>query len=298
MIFVFGSTNIDQVGRMPRFPAAGETVTGSSYFIAPGGKGANQALAAARAGAAVRHVSAVGDDGFAEVALRLLRAEGIDVSAVRVVGAATGTAMIFLDRHGENMIAVLPGANGLMRAIDAELGLARLSARDILLLQQEVPQIGTRKAIEIARRTGALSVLNIAPFLDDTSELAALADIVVANESEFALLIGRPGGSQQDAMLEWADSTGRTIIVTLGAKGARAAVSGTIIDVPAHPVVPVDTVGAGDTFCGYLAANLDLGLDLEAAIKRAAIAGSLACLQHGAQPAIPSAADVDRAGRR
>lgn len=294
MITVFGSTNLDQVGTVSRLPQPGETVAGGTFSMAPGGKGANQALAARRAGADVRHVSAVGDDAFADMALELLHTGGVDLSHLRRADAATGIAMIFVDAEGENVIAILPGANGTVSAADAEGGLSQLTARDTILVQQEVPQAATRRALEIARAKGARSVLNTAPFLPDTAQLAPLADIVVANETEFSLLTGRPIEQLDAAMQDWVSQTGRTIVVTLGPDGARAHTPDGPLAVPAHKVKPVDTVGAGDTFCGYLAAGLDAGLSLEAAMRRAAVAGSLACLNPGAQPAIPLAADVDR----
>jgi len=293
VIVVFGSTNLDQVGTVSRLPAPGETVAGGTFSMAPGGKGANQALAARRAGAEVRHVSAVGDDAFADMALDLLEKGGVDLSQVRKAPAATGIAMIFVDGAGENVIAVLPGANGTVSAADAERNLAGLSGNDTILVQQEIPQAATRRALEIAREKGARSVINTAPFLPDTPELAPLADIVVANETEFALLSGRSIDELDAAMDEWVRQTGRTIVVTLGPDGARAASPEGKFAVPAYKITPVDTVGAGDTFCGYLAASLDAGLSLEKAMRRAAVAGSLACLNPGAQPAIPLARDVD-----
>ncbi len=293
MITVFGSTNLDQIGTVSRLPKPGETVAGGTFSMAAGGKGANQALAACRAGAKVRHVSAVGEDAFAPLALDLLDKGGVDLSFLRRAETATGIAMIFVDAGGENVIVILPGANGTVSAADAERGLADLKAGDVVLVQQEVPQAATKRALEIAREKGARSVFNTAPFLDDTPHLAPMADIVVANETEFALLSGRPIAELDDAMAEWVERTGVTIVVTLGAEGARARTPEGAIAVAAHKVTPVDTVGAGDTFCGYLGAALDAGHDLETALRRAAIAGSLACLTAGAQPAIPHKADVD-----
>jgi ribokinase len=293
MITVFGSTNLDQIGTVSRLPKPGETVAGGTFSMAPGGKGANQALAARRAGASVRHVSAVGDDAFADLALDLLKQGGVDLSQMRKTEAATGIAMIFVDAAGENVIAILPGANGTVSPDDAVRGLVHLTEADTVLVQQEVPQAATRKALEIAREKGARSILNTAPFLPDTAKLAPLADIVVANETEFSLLTGRPIDQLDMAMQDWVNRTGRTIVVTLGPEGARARTPDGPLSVPAHKVKPVDTVGAGDTFCGYLAAGLDAGHSLEMALRRAAIAGSLACLKPGAQPAIPMKADVD-----
>lgn len=289
MITVFGSTNLDQVGTVSRLPKPGETVAGGSFSMAAGGKGANQALAARRAGAQVRHVSAVGQDAFAELALALLKQDGVDLSGMRVVEGATGIAMIFVDQEGENVIAVLPGANGKITPADAEAALAELSG-GVLLTQQEIPQDATLRALELARAQGITAIHNTAPFLDDTATVAAKAAILIANETEFALLSGHGEGGRESAMADWAGKHDQTVIVTLGAEGAVAVTAqGQRIAVPSLPVKPVDTVGAGDTFCGYLAAGLDSGLDLEAAMRRAAAAASLACLNPGAQPAIPMA---------
>lgn len=292
MITVFGSTNLDQVGTVSRLPKPGETVAGGTFSMAAGGKGANQALAARRAGAAVRHVSAVGRDAFADLALDLLKQDGVDLSGLKTVDGPTGIAMIFVDAQGENVIAVLPGANGTVTAADADAALASLKG-GVLLLQQEVPQAATERALDIARENGITSILNTAPFLDTTTALAPKASILIANETEFALLTGRGIDELDAAMAAWAQAHRQTVIVTLGGDGARAATAdGQTISVPAHKVTPVDTVGAGDTFCGYLAAGLDAGLDLEAAMRRSAVAASLACLKPGAQPAIPYAAEV------
>lgn len=300
MITVFGSANLDLIGTVERLPKPGETVPGSTFASAPGGKGANQALAARRAGAAVRHCCAVGTDAFAGEALKLLRAGGVDLSALRVVPGATGIAMILVDAAGENVIAVLPGANGTATAADAERALAGLPAGSLVVLQQEIPQAATARALEVCRERGLVSLLNTAPFLETTPDLAEKASIVVANETEFALLCGGRTEPLQELMEDWAVRHGQTVIVTLGADGVRAATPETFFTVPALPVVPVDTVGAGDTFVGYLAAGLDEKLPLEMALERAAAAASLACLKPGAQPSIPDAAEVDRvlAGRR
>lgn len=292
MITVFGSTNLDQVGTVSRLPKPGETVAGGTFSMAAGGKGANQALAARRAGAAVRHISAVGKDAFTDLALELLRADGVDLSALKIVDEPTGIAMIFVDGAGENCIAVLPGANGTVTPDDAERALADVQG-GILLVQQEIPQAATERALELAKARGMISILNTAPFLPTTRDMAPKASILIANETEFELLSGRPIAELDAAMIEWSGRHGQIVIVTLGGDGAKAAVGGKLIAVPALKVTPVDTVGAGDTFCGYLAAGLDAGLELEAAMGRAAVAASLACLKPGAQPAIPAAAEVE-----
>jgi ribokinase len=295
VITVFGSTNLDLIGTVSRIPKPGETVPGGSFAMAAGGKGANQALAAGRAGADVRMIAAAGSDSFADDALKLLRAAGVDLSGVRIAEGPTGIAMIFVDADGENVIAILPGANATVSPADAEIALDGLGIGSILVVQQEVPQAATRRALELARARGVVSILNTAPFLPTTREVAELASIVVANETEFALLTGAGLDRLDAAMVDWAQAQNQTVIVTLGGEGARAATPTAQFSVPALKVEPVDTVGAGDTFVGYLAAGLDRGLDLEAAMRRAGVAASLACLKPGAQPAIPLAAEVERA---
>jgi ribokinase len=295
MITVFGSTGLDQIGTVPRLPKPGETVLGGVFATAPGGKGSNQALAARRAGSDVKHVGAVGDDLFAAEATALLRAGGVDLSALKSVPGATAVAMIFVDAHGENCIAVLPGANATVTATDADAALGGLAAGSVVMLQQEIPQAATERALDLARERGLVSILNTAPYLDSTPSVAHKATILVANETEFQLLSGRGMDELDAAMLDWSARHDQTVIVTLGGDGAKAATKGELFHVNALPIKPVDTVGAGDTFCGYLAAGLDAGLALTVAMKRAAVAASLACLKPGAQPAIPMAAEVETA---
>lgn len=295
MITTFGSGSLDLIGTTTRLPGPGETVPGGLFSMAPGGKGANQSLAARRAGAEVRHFGAVGTDDFAEPAIAMLKADGVDLSQLRRPAGPTGIAMIFVDARGENMIVILPGANGTQSPAHAASALAGMTAGSVLLLQQEIPQAATERALDLAREQGVVSILNTAPFLDSTPSVAGKASILVANETEFALLCGGKTEPLNALMLDWAAAHDQTVIVTLGPDGARAATGGKLIAVPALKVTPVDTVGAGDTFVGYLAAGLDSGLDLEQAMRRAAAAGSLACLKPGAQPSIPYAAEVDAA---
>jgi ribokinase len=295
MIINFGSANLDLIGKVTRLPKPGETVPGSDFSSAPGGKGANQALAARRAGADVRFFAAVGTDAFADQALALLIADGVDLSHLKRWTGPTGVAMIFVDAQGENVIAILPGANGSLLPADADTALLGAVAGSVLMLQQEVPQAATERALDRARELGVVAMLNTAPFLDTTPAMGKKAGIVVANETEFALLCGGKTEPLDDLMRDWARKYDQTVIVTLGPDGARAATPSRSIAVPAMHVTPVDTVGAGDTFCGYLAAGLDKGLDLEVAMRRAAVAASLACLKPGAQPAIPYAREVEAA---
>lgn len=296
MITVFGSINMDLIANTDRLPQPGETVAGSSFATAAGGKGANQALAAARAGSSVRMVGAVGQDGFAEPALALLSEAGTDLSAVKRVSEPTGTALILVGGDGENMIAVVPGANGTTTAADATSAVADMQAGDILMLQMEVPPEAVEQALRAAQEKSVRSIFNTAPLTDDAIRLADLASIIVANETEFELLIGAKSLAAEqriEAMQALSARTGQTLVVTLGAEGVIAIHEGELVRASGLKIEPVDTVGAGDTFCGYLAASLDQGLEFPAALRRAAVAGSLACLNAGAQPAIPLAEKVD-----
>ena len=294
MITVVGSINLDLTARVARLPEPGETVPGASFATAPGGKGANQALAARRAGADVRMVGAVGRDAFAGEATALLRQAGVDLGPVATTDDATGIALILVGGDGENMIAVVPGANGAVgpqRVAEAGIG-----ADDVVLLQHEIPLATIEAALDAAAQAGAVVILNTAPFRAEAAPLLAKAGVVVANETEFDLYaeaLGLAGGGREARMRAFAAQTGRVLIVTLGGEGVLAADGGELFHTPATPITPVDTVGAGDTFCGYLAAGLDAGLPLRAAIARAAQAASLACLKRGAQPSIPTAEEVD-----
>ena len=296
MITVFGSINMDLIATTARLPKPGETVTGTSFSTAAGGKGANQALAARRAGASVRMAGAVGSDSFADGALALLKQAGTDLSLTKTVGEPTGTAHILVGGDGENVIVVVASANGTVSTDDAQAAVETMSVGDTLMLQLEIPPESVEKALVAAQGKGIASIINIAPLTADAARLGRMADIVVANETEFELLAGREGLSaaeREDAMQALSRETGQTVIVTLGAEGVVAVRGGNVHRAKGLKIEPVDTVGAGDTFCGYLAASLDAGLDFDAALRRAAVAGSLACLNPGAQPAIPLAAEVD-----
>jgi ribokinase len=295
MITILGSVNLDLIATVSRIPQPGETVPGTSFSTAPGGKGANQALAAARAGAKVKLVGAAGKDRMGDDALALLTGGGVDLKAVKRLDMQQGVAMIMVDAHGENIIGIVPGTNGTLTPEDADAAVSPLKAKDVLVVQQEIPQAATMRALGLAQLNGVTSILNTAPFLDTTAAVAGTASIVVANETEFALLSGGAVGDLPTAMNLWARSWRQTIIVTLGPGGAMAATPDETFSVPALKVEPVDTVGAGDTFVGYLAAGLDAGLGLEVAMRRAAVAASLACLKPGAQPAIPMAKEVEAA---
>lgn len=303
MILVFGSINIDLVAKVAAIPAPGETVLSDGYEKAFGGKGANQAVAAARAGAGlpVRMAGAVGDDGFGREAVANLAAQIVDTGGVEVVGLPTGCAFITVDARGENAITVGSGAN---RKVSADaVSDALLAETKVLVLQMEVPG---RENLAIARRAkaaGATVVLNIAPVAADlpavlAAELLAVTDVLIANEHEALALeasLALPtSANERAAIAGLARRYALTGIVTLGSKGVLAVeADGRETAVPALPIVPVDTTGAGDTFVGILAVGLARALPLQTALQRAAIGASLACLGFGAQAAMPDAAAID-----
>ncbi len=283
MILVFGSINVDVVVPVPVLPHPGETVLGGDYRLLPGGKGANQALAARRAGADVTLVGAIGDDAFAELALANLRADGVDLALVRSVAAPTGCAAIMVDSSGENIIAVAPGANRTLVA--AAVPDALLGPRTLVLCQMEVPPEETASLLQRARAAGARTVLNLAPASPVASDLLSAVDVLVVNESEAATLGAEPG--------RLASSLGLMLVVTQGRAGASGHLAaGGQIAVPALPITPIDTTGAGDTFVGVLAAALDAASDPAMALRRASAAAGLACLATGAQTAMPDAAAI------
>jgi ribokinase len=286
MILVFGSINVDLVVPVEALPRPGETRLGGDYALLAGGKGANQALAARRAGADVVLAGAVGADSFARLALDPLRAAGIDTSPVRVADRPTGVAAIMVSATGENLIAVASGAN-MSAAADAVPG-ALFGPATLLVVQMEVPPVETATAIGRARACGGRALLNLAPALPLDPALLPQIDFIVANAGEATSLSAGP--------VALARKLRRGLVVTAGSGGAVAYLAdGGQIVVPALPIAPVDTTGAGDTFVGVLAAALDLGMPLEAALRRAGAAAGLACLAYGAQSAMPDTAAIDRA---
>ena len=289
MILVFGSINVDVIVPVPHLPQPGETVLGGDYAVLPGGKGANQAMAARRAGAAVAMAGAVGRDGFAMTALDPLCRAGIDTRLVRRVDHPTGCAAIMVAENGENIIAVASGANAAVRC--DQVPDEALGPETLLVGQMEAPPAETAAVIRRVRAAGGLVLLNLAPASAITPDLLREIDVVVANEGEAATLGAEP--AQIAARLRQA------LVVTRGSAGAIAYLStGMTISVPALPIAPVDTTGAGDTFVGVLAAALDLGEPLEIGLRQASAAAGLACLARGAQSAMPDRAAIDAAVAR
>jgi len=278
-IGVVGSINLDLVASGAPLPTAGETVTGARFAQHPGGKGANQALAARRLGAEVKMVGCVGDDGLAEPALALLRQDGVDVvDVMSEIGTSTGVALIAVSPEGENQITVASGANANVSASDV----AGLPVCDVILCQLEVPIAAIMAAADRAAETSALLAINLAPAIQVPDSLLNRADLLIVNEIEAAFY--------GDAL----HHDGGLVAVTLGGEGAVLYKQGReIARVPAFDVSVVDTTGAGDTFCGALAVALAEGQPPEQALRFASAAGALAVTRSGAQPSLPWRAQVD-----
>ena len=295
MIVVFGSINLDIVTHVPRIPGPGETVIGPSYARIPGGKGANQALAARRAGAEVRLVGATGSDEFADAALSLLRADGVDLTGVVGSSKPTGAAFISIDAAGQNAITVAGGANAA--AAGAQVEQLALSSSDILMLQREVPDAECELAARAARAKGARVLLNLAPSGAISDSYLGEIDVLIVNEHEAADLAAGLGrsGDYADLAAHLAERHAISTVVTLGADGAFGWDGGVSHRAPARPVVVVDTTAAGDTFAGAFAAALEAGMTFADALSRGVVAGSLAVTRHGAQPSIPTTAEIDAA---
>ena len=295
-VTVLGSLNMDISVTVPRLPGPGATVLGSPARFTPGGKGANQAVAAARLGADVRMVGCVGDDDFGRQLLANLQAEGINADAVRTVtGAPTGVALITVDRSGENLITVAPGAN--REVGPPEVAAAAASQADILVISAEIPVEAIAQAL--AGASGVTSVLNLAPVPEHARALVADAgdhlDYLVVNEPEAAALLGRPVdglAAAQRAATDLAASGPRHAVVTAGAHGAALAGPDGPAASEGFRVEPVDAVGAGDTFVGALAVALAAGVPAAEAIRAAAAAGAAAVTRHGAQAAMPRPPDI------
>lgn len=272
-VTVVGSVNLDLVARCPQLPRPGETITAESFARFPGGKGANQALAAKRAGSDVSLIGAVGEDSDAEEALALLVEAGVDLSGVRRVDAPTGLALITVGESGENQIVVVPGANHLLATDMIDIG-----ATDAVLCQLEIPMDAV---VAAAERTQGLFCVNAAPATALPAEVLERADVLIVNETE------------RDLLSDQLADTGALVVVTLGAAGAKAFRGGRVVaEVQPPPVDPVDTVGAGDAFCGALVTALAGGTTVAAALRYGCIAGALATTRQGAQPSLPTAAEI------
>lgn len=299
-VTVVGSINADTALRLGALPRPGETVLARDATRSLGGKGANQAVAAARAGADVRMVGAVGrHDG--EHLADALAAEGVDTTLLTRPDRPSGQALVLLDDAGENSIVVVPGANAAIDDDAVRRACADLSTGDVLVLQHEVPVATSRLAAAAASGTGATVVWNAAPAPTRVADLIEHVDLLVVNEHELdavARLLGlEPSGPDQDAaVVAVAERLGTDVVCTLGAAGALVYRSGVTARVLPPSVTAVDTTAAGDTFVGYLAASWHL--PLADAVRRATVAGAIAVTRHGAAPSIPTLAEVERNHRQ
>jgi ribokinase len=286
-VTIFGSAIADVIFRVGHLPRPGETVLGEAGTPLPGGKGLNQAIAAARDGADARFIGCVGEDANGAMLRAALVAASVNVAGLRRVAAPSGLACVCVDAAGQNQIAVSPGANGLARADQV----GEITHGATLLLQMEVPPEENARLILRARAAGARVLLNLAPAGAMDRAVLGAVDLLILNETEAAWL-GQQLGREGDA-LALHEVLGIGIAVTEAERGATVASHAGVIRVPAFPVQVVDSTGAGDAWCGVLAAALDLGMPMELAVRRANAAGALACTKPGAAPAMPDSGALD-----
>jgi ribokinase len=296
-ITVVGSINMDLIVRAPWIPKPGETIIGSDFQTAPGGKGANQSVAAARLGGSVTHVGRLGADAFGDQLLDSMGGAGVDCGTIiRDKDEPTGVALIVVDDQGENSIVVSSGANMKLTPGDVELVGDVIAGSDILVLQLEVPLETVVRSAQIAQENGVTVVLNPAPARELPDELLAAVDILIPNESEIELLSGVPASedSQSKAAVDMLLELGvRQVILTRGARGALVADGNQVESVPAFQVRAVDTTAAGDAFVGGFSVALGEGRPVIDAVRWGNAAGALAATKLGAQPSLPGRAAVE-----
>ncbi len=289
-IVVLGSANMDLVVRQPRLPEPGETMFGSSFTTVPGGKGLNQAIAASRVGGDVAFLGAVGGDAFGRELRETLAAAGVDTDAIALVERPTGTAHIAVLDGGENAIVVVPDANGVELPLD-DVKRDAIRAARYLVVQFERPLPLVAAAVAFARESGVTTVVTPAPVLPLPEGFLEQVDILVPNAAEACALAGLD--DEADAARALSEQVG-TVVVTRGARGALVARAGDIVaEVPPHPVTPVDTTGAGDTFTGVLVARLAAGDAESEALRAASVAAALATTRAGASTSMPIWAEVE-----
>ena len=296
-IIVVGSSNTDMIVKLSHLPKPGETVSGGAFSTAAGGKGANQAVAAARAGAEVSLVARVGDDSFGEQAIAGFVGDGIDVShVVRNPASPSGVALIFVDDGGENCIAVAPGANATLTPEDVDAASELITGADVLVMQLETPIESVERAAALAREHGVRVILNPAPARPLNDELLANVSILTPNESEAELLTGVQVEDDESAAAAARALVARgvdTVILTLGSRGAFVFESDSGELVPSFEVQAVDTTAAGDVFNGSLAVGLSEGMPLGKAVRFANAAAALSVTKLGAQPSAPTRSEIE-----
>jgi ribokinase len=293
-IVIIGSFNTDLTAYMERMPRPGETVSGRKFVTGPGGKGSNQAVAAARLGAAVTFVGRVGQDVFAEIALKTWREEGINADFVgRDPEHATGVAPIFVDDSGENSIVVVLGANLAITKADVDAAAQVIAEADVLITQLEINYDMVAYALKLAKEKGIRTILNPAPAGKLPAEVIALADYMTPNETELEVLSGKSSADIEAAARSLLTSDQQTVVVTMGAQGARWVQKTDSKLIPTYPVKVVDTTGAGDAFNGGLAVALAEGKALDDAISFANATAAICVTRPGTAPSMPRREEVE-----
>ena len=297
-VVVIGSLNMDLVIQTPRFPAAGETIQGGDLATYPGGKGANQAVAASKQGLNVAMIGMAGKDQFGSRLLETLKEQGVDVQGIsQHASAATGTALILVDQDGENVIVLSPGANAKLAPEDIDQHLSLLGKSKYLLMQFEIPLETVMHAAVTAHKMGVTVILNPAPGRDIPRQLLETVDILVPNESELGIISNQPVRNlpeAKSAARSLVDGPLSAVVVTLGGQGAYLVTGQEEMHVKAPEIEVVDTTAAGDSFIGGLLSGLGRDETLPEAVKYANCAGALATTKPGAQPSLPTLKEVQR----
>ncbi len=296
-IVVMGSINIDHVLGMPRFPVPGETIIATDYKVVLGGKGANQAVAAARFGADVKMIAAVGCDTEAKRIKQLLSQDGIEVTSIVEVDEQTGCAMVYVNAEGQNQIVIYPGANHQVTPNIIEQNSMHIAKADALLVQLETPVASVECALKIAQQHKVMTVLNPAPAHSLTDQMLAMVDCLTPNETEAEALTGIKIGTSSDALKAanvLHDKGIKNVLITLGEKGAWVSENGKSALIEGFKVQSIDTTAAGDTFNGVFLTALLSGEALQQAVRFAHAAAAITVTRHGAHPAIPWRSEVSQ----